>query len=158
MGKLLLGTLIAIILIEAVYLGVTLVTEVSLQVLILIEIEFQIIGTFTQQGMVQAVSIIEVASYRMRMAQGESALLTIVEYQTLVLLVETDHLDLIGRMYHCQLTILASLVYNTIGERDGWLITNGDFCNFFIHHLFAVYTKQDCEYVLCSGRNVRRPT
>ena len=83
------------------------------------------------------------------MAQGESALLTIVEYQTLVLLVETDHLDLIGRMYHCQLTILASLVYNTIGERNGWLITNGDFCNFLIHHFFTVYTKQDSKHLAC---------
>lgn len=86
----------------------------------------------------------------MRMTQGESALLTIVEYQTLVFLIEADHLDLVGRMYHCQLTVLASLVHDTIGERDGRLVTY--ICNgfLFIHHLIAVYTKQDGKYLACS--------
>ena len=107
--------------------------------------------------MMQAVTIIEVASYRMRMAQGESALLAVVEYQALVLLIEADHLDLVRRMYYCQLTVLASLVHDAIGEWEGGLVTY--ICNvfLFIHHLFAVYTKQDSKHLACSYAHAAFP-
>ena len=91
------------------------------------------------------------------MAQGKPALLTVVEYQTLILLIEADHLDLVGRMYYCQLTVLASFVHDAIGERNGGLVTNIDLSNFFIHHLFAIYAQKYCKHLACGNAHTALP-
>ena len=60
-------------------------------------------------------------------------------------------------MYYSQLTELASLVHDAIGERYGWLVTYFDLGNFFTHYSFAIYAKEYGKHLACGNAHSAFP-
>ena len=100
MLKFLFSSLIPIVLVELVYIRVFIITEISFQVLVFIEKQFNFITFMPGQPSVKSISIIKVLSYLVWFTNRVFTLITKIEYRILILIIKLHYLPLVIRMYN----------------------------------------------------------